>query len=824
MHLALKIGGSLAIPTLEKCLQDLVRRHETLRTTYSIVNDHPVQVISNSTDFFLPTISLDGCNSNELESQVKILAEKEAKEPFDLKAGPLFRIKLVKGSSQWHVLIIIMHHSIADGWSLKVLFEELSALYQGQMSHNPITMPDLAIQYADFAAWQREWLKSKNYQDHLDFWITYLNGALSPTILPLDQPRSAQPSSEGSSRTLLLHGQLIQDLKQVGTKQGISINVILLTAFALLLHKYSNQKEFIICSPVVARDPKELKNLIGYFNNIVAIRTAVSPEISFLEFAEKIRITTLDVFEHQEIPFQDILTLPTMRRFPLARVMFDFQNDLAQFLEFPGATIETLDIHRSNVHFDLALIVTEHEEEINCTLEYRTSLFEKSSIIQILNNFEFLIGHIANNPTQSIAEIPVQIDEIQQRSYHELNYPKPIQNPTHEVTEIETVFPEILDDKENAPTQQTIDFSNQGKTDKASVELRLTRIWQETLGTNRFEADDNFFDLGGHSVAVMRLFEKVKKEFGKTLSPALLFQAPTIKKLTTAILEKGLSSHTDTLMPIQPKGDKQPFFCVAWPTIHVIGYSFLARHLGKDQPLYVLQSQNYKPIHERIHGDDVETLTTEYIKAMRSVQPKGPYRLGGMCDGAFLAVDMAKKLLEHGQKVSLLAVVDTWAHPDIVHPFFWKICRAFAPFRWYARRIKSLSQMDYDEKLTFIQTFASQKFRNTLGRIIGKYDIHLTPKKNQPQRHPICEKNDPHQSKKTTKQDYSGRITLFRLRRQPYFKPRDPECGWGGRASDGVEVHVLDAKNHFSLLSEPDVQTLAEALQNSLDSEQSRDN
>ena len=304
------------------------------------------------------------------------------------------------------------------------------------------------------------------------------------------------------------------------------------------------------------------------------------------------------------------------------------------------------------------------------------------------------------------------------------------------------------------------------------VELELTMLWESLLGMKSIGLDENFFDLGGHSLLAVRLFAQIAQVFGKRLPLAALFQAPTIEQLAE-VLRKEADSHVwPTMIPIQPLGGRPPFFCVAAPNVNALGYAFLARHLGQDQPLYGLQS----PFREQSEGPytqaEYEALARDYLAAMRTVQPEGPYYLGGMCEGAHIAFEMARQLDAQGEEVGLLAVLDAWPTENTISPFFWAV-------RHYLKLLRAFRQMGMAERFHFLLGKAKGLLRVKESALLPK------PAKRAPE--------DVFHARVWPGKDFvppqfSGKITLFRARRQPYWRVWDYRNGWGCRALGGVEV------------------------------------
>lgn len=794
LHIAVRLTGSLNVPALERSLSEIVRRHETLRTTFSVVEEKPVQVISSDLKIKLPVVDLKQLAGEKLEVEVQRRAEEEAKTPFDLEQDLLLRVGLLRLDESEYIFLATMHHMISDGWSFKVFFQELSALYKAFSDGKSSPIPALPVQYADFAAWHRQWLQGEKLEAQRGYWKQQLSGEVPVLDLPADYPRSAAKTDRGASQSLVLSKALTEKLKIFTRHEERTLFITLLAAFKALLYQYTGQEDLVICSPVACRDHDQTKGLIGYFNNIVVMRTNLSDDPNFRTLMDRVQQVALATYEHQDFPFQELTEFPNLVRVPLSRAMFTLQSPFDQFLELPETSASALVVHNGRSTFDLSLTIEERPETLMAVLTYKTDLFNATTIIEMAANFQTLLESIVANPDQQLSTLP-HLQSSAESSRH---------------SQVRLRDDSALEDLAGEQKQENSqsELENTSITDRMSLEYQLIKIWQQVLNLRAVGPTDNFFDLGGHSLLAVRLFDQIERALCRKIPPTILLQAPTIKQLADRLCEEGWLPNLDTLIPIQPEGSRRPFFFVAAPNVNTIGYTFLARHLDTNQPVYVLQSQSHEEMKEPLYQGEVEALATEYIEAMRAVHPHGPYLLGGMCYGAYLVLEMAKQLRAQEQEVALLAIIDTWADPYLFNPYFWYLRRATAPLRWYAGRLKVLFQLSFAEQLGLVRAIAAKKAKGKTQRDDG-------PGRELPQPSRIHSPQGDYR--------WPGRITLFRLRRQPYYRPRDHECGWGERAEGGVEVHILPAKDHFTMLREPHVQALAEPLKACLDKVQPKD-
>jgi aspartate racemase len=1282
-----RLTKALNVSALEQSLNELVRRHEILRTTFPTVDGQPVQVISPETPLTLPLINLLELPPNQREAEARRQATQEAQHPFDLAQGPLFRAKLLRLTEQEHILLLNMHHIICDGWSFDVSFQELAALYEAFANNKPSPLPKLPIQYADFTVWQRDWFQGDVIKSQIDYWRQQLSGELSVLQLPTDYPRPPVKTSQGSHQSLELPQDLTKALKALSQQEGVTLFMTLLATFQTLLSRYSAQSDIVVGTPIANRNQVETERLIGFFVNTLVLRTDLSGNPSFRELLGRVRKVALEAYAHQDLPFEKLLEeLQPERdqsRTPLFQVMFAFQKASRQALELPGLTVTPLKVHTGTAKFDLTLELQEMSEDIRGQFEYNTDLFDSATIAQMACHFQTLLEGIVADPEQRLSNLPLltlteqhqllvewndtqadypnntcihQLFEAQveqtpdavavvfgnkQLTYQELNaranqlahhlqklgvkpevtvgicverslemlvallgilkaggayvpldstYPterlafmlcdiqvsvlltqqqlieklpshnpqvvcldtdwkvinknsqenptscitadnlayvmytsgstgkpkgvsvihrgvvrlvketnyanlsteevflqlapisfdastfeiwgcllngaklvimpphtpsleelgqviqqykittlwlttglfhlmvderledlKPLrqllaggdvlsvphvqkflqnigncklingygptenttftccyqitepdqfgssvpigrpitntqvyvldshlqpvpvgvpgelyiggdglargylnhldlteenflQNPfsdeprarlyktgdlvrylsdgnieflgrlDHQVKirgfrielgEIEAVLAQystvlqtvvtaredmldgkrlvayVVPNQEQAPTVDelrgflkqklpsymvpstfvlldTLPLTPSGKVDRRvlpapdhlrqepeetfiaphdELELQLTKIWEKVLGIQPISVQDNFFDLGGHSMLAARLFAQIEKKLGKNLPLATLFQAPTIKELASIFRQEEWSIPWFSLVPIQPDGSKLPFFCVHGGGGNVISYGSLARYLGSDQPLYGLQAKGLDG--KQAPLTLIEDIATHYIKGILTVQPEGPYFLGGHSFGGIVAFEMAQQLAAMGQKVALLTLFDRIG-PNIVKSKF--------SYKVYIH-LMNLSQLGLKEKLDYI-------WRQVDWILLTDRRIPKPIRKAYSNLHSVQSSPSPHNmdvleahlqaNSNYVVQAYPGRVTLFRASSGGASSRCTPHGGWGDVALGGVEVYDTPG-DHMTMFKEPHIQVLAEKLRACID-------
>ncbi len=420
----IRLKGLLNLTALEKTFNEIVRRHETLRTTFIVLDGQPLQAIKPS--LTIPISILDLCllpdDQTEVEARRIITAEIE--HPFDLSSGPLVRVKLLILSNTEHILLLNMHHIICDDWSIGVLIRELGMLYTAFVKNQPSPLLKLPLQYADFAHWQREWLQGEVLQTQLTYWQQQLNG-ISMLHLPTDKPRSAIQSYQGATQFFELPKKLTDALEKLSQQEGVTFFMTLLAAFKTLLYRYTYQEYIAVGSPIANRNRSEIEGLIGFFVNTLVLRSNLSGNPSFRELLGRVREVTLGAYSQQDLPFdklvEELHPERNLSHHPLFQVVFSFQNAPMSALELPGLMPSLVNIDFKKTRFDLELHLWkcsddfrslwgtnwEYSEGIRGVIVYNTDVFEKATITRMLEHFKTLLSSIVANPEQRIENLPL---------------------------------------------------------------------------------------------------------------------------------------------------------------------------------------------------------------------------------------------------------------------------------------------------------------------------------------------------------------------------------------------------------------------------------
>ncbi|MDT5270421.1 MAG: hypothetical protein QOH49_2607, partial [Acidobacteriota bacterium] len=422
---AVRLSGRLDSAVLEQSLNEIVRRHESLRTTFAAVEGRPVQVVAPSLALQLESADLSNLAESERDREVERLADAEARKPFDLSTGPLLRARILELAEGEHVLLLTIHHIVSDGWSMSVFVGELKALYEAFSSGKESPLPEPTAQYADFAHWQRRALDEGLLESDLEYWRVQLAGAQTVLAMPTDRARPPVQTYNGAAETFTLPADLTRSLKALSLAEGATLFMTLLAAFNALLYRHTGQRDISVGTPVAGRTSTETEGLIGLFVNTLVLRTVLSGSTSFRELLGGVRETALAAYVHQGVPFEKLVEELQPERdtshSPLVQVMLAMQNAPAQALELAGLSLELMPPLSVAAKFELLLTMEESPEGLTGTLEYNTDLFDRETVVGLLGRFHSLLEGAAQNPEAEIAALPLLTFEERRRILSEFN-------------------------------------------------------------------------------------------------------------------------------------------------------------------------------------------------------------------------------------------------------------------------------------------------------------------------------------------------------------------------------------------------------------------
>jgi hypothetical protein len=430
----LRLKGRLDVPALEQTFQELLRRHEVLRTRFETQEGRPVQVIAPVSRLLVPMVDLSGLTRPEAEEEVQRSSSAEARRAFDLSRGPLLRVCLWRLDDEEFAALLTMHHIVSDGWSMGVLVRELATLYAAFGAGKPSPLEEPPLQYADFAHWQRQWLSGEILDEQQGYWRDRL--ARLPVLeLPADRPRPETPSFRGASETFELTKSLSGEIRALSQQAGVTLFMTLMAAFQTLLGYYSGQDDVVVGTDVANRNRAETEGLIGFFVNQLVLRADLSGKPTFREVLERVRRTTVDAYAHQDLPFDRLVEAinpqRSVSRSPLFQVKMVLQNAPLPALQALGLDWSPLPIDNRTAKFDLLFNLWDTREGLRGVMEYSTDLFDADRIVRMLEDFEVLLGDVVAEPeirldalTDRLARRARSRDEAQEWARKEANLRK----------------------------------------------------------------------------------------------------------------------------------------------------------------------------------------------------------------------------------------------------------------------------------------------------------------------------------------------------------------------------------------------------------------
>jgi thioesterase domain-containing protein/acyl carrier protein len=786
-----RIVGDLNLAALENALEQLIRRHDVLRTSYPDRDGNPLRVVAPPGSYRL---SAEACiESEEGEGEGNTLSyrlDREARRPFDLEHGPLMRVKLFRLSATQFVLSMTLHHIIFDGWSEGILFKELASLYNASVGGEAAAPKPLAIAYRDYACWQRDCLQGEMRAALMQYWQAQFKDGLRAQQAPLAQKRLTTMTRASGRQEMALSTASTQALKDFSRKEGATLFATLLAAFKVLLFRYTDQDRLFVCTPVASRNRSELKGAIGYFINLLILQSDLSGEPSFREVLQRVRQGVAGAYAHQDLPFQQVVEEFGLSRAPLAQTMFVLQNYPQANLDLEGLEVERLEADNGVADFDLFLAWAEAAGELRCELKYNTDLYEQTKIEQFLERYRGLLENILKRPEAKIASA--------------------------DLLKIEPAQPRVA----IAPE------SGMAIAPRNDLERQLQTIWERELGRQPIGVADNFFEAGGNSMTALQIFNEIRVRYGKDLPLSTLFQCGTIERLATALAEQLEQTGEQTwssLVAIQPLGRKTPLFCIHGLGGNILNLYDLSRRLDPNQPFYGLQAQGLDGKQTPLNR--VEDMAAKYIQEIRTVQPNGPYLLSGLSMGGMVAFEMAQQLQAQGQQIALLGLLDTYGS------IYYKPLSFRA---WLARHLRNFRHLDFKDKLNYpikgaaaVRRRAQEiwKQRQQPVAAIRNQEIRTEQPRNETQFAPLVAADSEETYVEVTPVStansaallhytptpYSGRIALFRARQQPWWSEHDPLLGWAGLAEAGIRVYDVSG-HHHSMTYEPHVIEIAQQL------------
>ncbi len=777
----LRLKGTLDRRALLSSLGQIVERHSILRTTFRMEENQTVQVVAAECAVSLSFQDFGTVPHPARESEVWQAARQETAAPFDLAAGPLIRATLFRLDDEQHVLVCVLHHIVCDAWSIAIFLREWAALYSAACTGEPANLPELAIQYSDYAQWQREWAESEVLAEDVVYWKRKLAGIPERLELPTDRERPPEQTYDGQSQTIPLPDALVEDLKALARSNHATLFMVMVAAFQVLASAYSGSEDIALGIPVAGRGRLEIEGLIGFFVNTVVLRTDLTGDPSFITLLARVRETALEALAHAEIPFErlveELRPARSMSHNPLFQVMCSAIKD-ARPPDFGPLATAPYALSSGGSPFDLSVNLIEDTAEHGwVTFEYNTALFDYARVAIMMQHYVVLLSAIVQEPASALSVLMSQMHG--QREASEVERAPAI-----------IVRPRIV----HKPTPSSA-APNPGRGTPDALEQILSRIWEKTLERAPIGLHDDFFDLGGHSLLAARLVSEVEKIIGRKVPLAALFRGPTLGSFAELIRQGAENNPDPLLMQVKAGSHRIPLFAIAAPGVDTLGFALLARHIGEHHSMFKIQSHAEQSATLPYTEEELRSIAAEYVTAMRTFQPRGPYCLVATCGGVHIAERMVHLLEARGHEVGAFAIIDTWVLEN-------RYIRSLARLDSLYQRISAVSRTPLKAQLSFYRRAVATRLR----RYIARPELELTNPWDRTYYPPADFR--PRQ--------FDAAVLLFKRPRQPYFCTRDPQMGWGLRSRAGVDVHPIKAA-HEAMLREPAVEIIGQRLAQALD-------
>src|SRR5712691_6813130 len=526
------LEGPLDARALQRAVDAMVARHAVLRTSIVAFDGVPEQVVADTGTVSIEHIELPpGLDEGERTLKAGSIAGELARQPFDLATAPLIRMALIVAGPDRHLFVLVMHHSISDGSSMKILIDELSAVYRAETAGVPASLPPLLMEYGDYAVWQQDRMRGEELDRQLSYWREQLRGAPQVLTLPTDRPRPTRQSTRGGVATIYVDAATTQRLAAVAHGANATMFMMFLTGFVATLSRYARQADMLLGTQVTDRTHTELDPIIGVFTNILTLRMSLADDPTFAELLGRVRDTTVDGLAHEQLPFEKLVEelAPdrTLAHTPLIQVQFVYGSLTPPTLDLPGITTRSQALLTSTAKLDLTVYADAREgQATRLSMEYNTGLFDAAWADRFLGCMATLLEHAADAPDTPVADLPMlsaaQRDEpIIERNRQAL----PADNAGD------------ADDAHSAPDDTDADIRTAGRVEPRNpVEATLAQIWGDLLDTQApVGVHDNLFALGGHSLTATRFVARVGDTYGVELPVHQVFAGPPVAELAEVI-------------------------------------------------------------------------------------------------------------------------------------------------------------------------------------------------------------------------------------------------------------------------------------------------
>ncbi len=810
--MTLRFTGTISLEKMSRAMERLVERHDALRASF----DHSGQImnIAPAQKLVMPVTDLSSIKDLEQqEAELRHLIAQDTSTPFSLHSGPLFRCQMVLLGLDRCAVVFTAHHVICDGWSLDVLIHDLCAFYSEELSGTPASLAQ-PESYANYVRQVTQRDHSPEFAQAARYWHSKFNDGFPVLVLPADHSRTARREFNARRIDQPVPATDVQRLKTLAAKQGCSFFAVLLASLAILLARISRQRRFVIALPTAEQPAIGQPGLVGHCVNLLPFEVELRDSESVNAFLARIQSELLAAQDHAIFTMASLLedlrpVVPALGISPISSGLTNVKKFKPSELPHSGFSIDYDANPKTYESFEFYLNAVELEDRFELRAHYDTKLFEELTIREWLASLASIFRELALDPSREVLTLAFPASAASLASVV-------VNTTAAKLDPAPASLP--LDSTSASESPEKISNSRAFSTMEESALLQaLLSLWRRALDTEQISPDDDFFALGGHSITAAQLFTLIQRELGCSVPLAILYDASTPRSLAKALSAGSKPEDWQSLVAINRSGDRTPLFLVHAAEGNVLLYRSLAAHLGSDQPVYGLQSAGLDgctPIDSQF-----EHVAARYIQEIRQLQPHGPYMLGGYCLGGTLALEMARQLIESGESVGLLALIEIynirsmrWPLPShlrlinrfILNPYF---------------HLRNLLAAEGAGKLAFF----NEKLQVELSRM--KTSIRLAGARLRHRFHPSSTHDTPQPKladlyeQALTRYEvkpYPGEITVFLAQRHLAGYPIR-QGGWSEVAQNGVRYFPLPISPRASLV-EPYVRQLARLLRTCLDS------
>jgi thioesterase domain-containing protein/acyl carrier protein len=804
--MTLRLTGTISVPKLTCSIERLVQRHDALRASFdesgAFMRIRPVPKIE------IPVTDLSTVSSPVArEESLRQLLQRETAKPFPLPGGPLFRSQIVLLGSDSAALVITGHHIICDGWSLDVLIHDLCAIYSEEISGQPAQLKPV-VSYADYdqSVAQRE--RSEEYREARDYWHQKFAAGFDALILPTDHARPVRREFAARRLDRGVPAPVVQSLRALAAEQGCGFFSVILTALSVLLARISRQRRFVLALPTADQPVMGQPDLVGHCVSLLPFAVSLAEGESVKALLARVQNDLAAAQDHSAYTLISLLeelrpVATVCGASPTAVGLTNVRKFQPQELPQAGFSADYEANPMSFLSFEWYLNVVEVGNTLELNCHYDTGLFERNTVQAWLEAFDGILRDIVADPSREAAKL-AGLNGEGKSSAPEVLYALAGKKGAGEVLPL-----------------RTLTWTHGNGAPRNETEKALAKIWQEVLGVENLGIHDDFFELGGQSLLAVAIQTKVERAFGKRLPLASLIQASTIEQFADLVGGEKVMPAWSSLVPLRATGSKPPLFLMHSHGGNVLEYHPLASHLGKDQPVYALQARGLDG--GTSEEPRIEAMASSYIKDIKTVQPHGPYYLGGYCFGGALALEAARQLSAQNESVGLLILINapTPAHwgRQMEMPFprrlFYRLAYRLAlersnlsgkPFRKVlaqliarGRRFKDIYQARAEMLLeSLLRPWHGPSFAHSV-----TYDLERLAKA-----HDLA-------GAAYVPKPYSGKVIHLVAKCQPFALRGDPMQGWAGLFRGGCRVKEIPSFRE-QMLAEPNVEILASAIASEL--------